>query len=204
MSRTPENWLDVAPVLDEGWIVHVGVTTSDGVPASLPMLYVRHDASLLLHGGVANATLAAMLDRGRVSGNVTLVDGLIVARSAFQSSVAYRSLPVKRTATLLDIDEKTTALERVIDGLVPGRALEIRPMTSGEIRATVLVRLDVERAVVRESSPLVNDAPSDRGDAVWAGVVPLDVVAGPPRAASDVADDVVVPPSIRAWRPPRG
>jgi nitroimidazol reductase NimA-like FMN-containing flavoprotein (pyridoxamine 5'-phosphate oxidase superfamily) len=204
MSSAPDNWSEAAAILDQGWIFHLGVSGPDGLAASIPLLYVRHDTSLLLHGGVANATLKDLVARGRASGNVTLVDGLIVARSAHQSSVAYRSVHVTGKIALVDGDDKPTALERVTEGLLAGRVAEIRPMTSGEMRGTLLVRLDIESAVVRTSSPVVDDTPSDRGGPQWAGVVPIEVSAGPPIAASDVSGDTPIPPSVRGWTPPRG
>ena len=204
MSPAPANWDEVAPVLDDGWILHLGVVGGDGLATSLPMLYVRDGNDLLLHGGVGNATLRSVLETGRASGTVTLVDALIVARSAFQSSLAYRSVVVTGAVTVVDDGEKAAALERVTEGLLAGRAREARPMTTGEIRATVVLRLTVEDAVLRVSSPVVEDVPSDHGGPQWAGVIPIDVVAGLPVTAHDVVPTTPVPPSVRSWRPPRG
>lgn len=204
MGDLPVNWSDIAEVLDQGWIFHLGLVNTDGIATSMPMLYVRDGSGLLLHGGVANATLKGVVSNRRASGNVTLVDGLIVARSANQSSVAYRSVSVAGTVSLVEGDAKTAALDLVTEGLLRGRTSEIRPMTSGEVRGTVLLRLEIESAVLRASEPLVHDAPSDQGGPEWAGVIPIEVSAGEPRRADDVSDQTPLPMSVRSWVPPRG
>jgi nitroimidazol reductase NimA-like FMN-containing flavoprotein (pyridoxamine 5'-phosphate oxidase superfamily) len=204
MSETTSNWSDVAAVLDEGWILHLAILTLDQTPISLPMLYVRDEHSLLLHGAVGNELLRGLNGTDIVSGTVTLIDGLVAARSAFQSSVTYRSVIVRgRLASLKDGD-KEAALVLITDVLIPGRRDEIRESTTGEVRATTVLRLEILEATLRLSPLVVDDTVSDRHSDVWAGVVPLTVEAGPPQVAPDVPFGTVIPPSIRAWRPRRG
>ena len=204
MSETTSNWSDVAAVLDEGWILHLAMFGLDQTPISLPLLYVRDEHSLLLHGAVGNELLRGLSGTDIVSGTVTLIDGLVAARSAFQSSVAYRSVIVRgRLASLKDGD-KEAALVLITDGLIPGRRDEIRESTTGEVRATTVLRLEILEATLRLSPLVVDDTVSDRHSDVWAGVVPLTVEAGPPQVAPDVPFGTVIPPSIRAWRPRRG
>ena len=204
MSETTSNWSDVAAVLDEGWILHLAMLGLDKTPISLPLLYVRDEHSLLLHGAVGNELLRGLSGTDIVSGTVTLIDGLVAARSAFQSSVAYRSVIVRgRLASLKDGD-KEAALVLITDGLIPGRRDEIRESTTGEVRATTVLRLEILEATLRLSPLVVDDTVSDRHSDVWAGVVPLTVEAGPPQVAPDVPFGTVIPPSIRAWRPRRG
>ena len=204
MSETTSNWSDVAAVLDEGWILHLAMLGLDQTPISLPLLYVRDEHSLLLHGAVGNELLRGLSGTDIVSGTVTLIDGLVAARSAFQSSVAYRSVIVRgRLASLKDGD-KEAALVLITDGLIPGRRDEIRESTTGEVRATTVLRLEILEATLRLSPLVVDDTVSDRHSDVWAGVVPLTVEAGPPQVAPDVPFGTVIPPSIRAWRPRRG
>lgn len=204
MSDVLHDWAVAAEILDHGWIFHLGVLGPDGVATSMPMLYVRDERSLLLHGGVANETLQSVLNRGIAAGNVTLVDGLVVARSAFQSSVAYRSVSVNGTMSQVEGDEKEALLRRVTEGLIAGRVDEIRPMTSGEVRGTVLLRLTITSAVARISLPEVHDTPSDVGGPQWAGVIPIDVLAGDPQRAADVPTATSLPPSVQWWTARRG
>lgn len=204
MSETTSNWSDVATVLDEGWILHLAILGLGQTPISLPLLYVRDERSLLLHGAVGNELLRGVSGTDIFSGTVTLIDGLVAARSAFQSSVAYRSVIIRgRLASLKDGD-KEAALVLITDGLIPGRRDEIRDSVSGEVRATTVLRMDILDATLRLSPLVVDDTVSDRHSDVWAGVVPLTVEAGPPQVAPDVPFGTVIPPSIRAWRPRRG
>jgi nitroimidazol reductase NimA-like FMN-containing flavoprotein (pyridoxamine 5'-phosphate oxidase superfamily) len=204
MSEMTSNWSDVAAVLDEGWILHLAVLGLDQTPISLPLLYVRDEHSLLLHGAVGNALLRGVSGADIVSGTVTLIDGLVAARSAFQSSVAYRSVILRgRIASLKDGD-KESALIRITDGLIPGRRDEIRESTRGEVRATNVLRLEILEATLRVSPMTVDDTASDRNSVDWAGVVPINLNGDLPQAAPDVPSSTPIPPSIRAWQPRRG
>ena len=93
---------------------------------------------------------------------------------------------------------------RITDGLIPGRREEIRESTTGEVRATTVLRLEILEATLRVSPLTVEDTPSDRNSDTWAGVVPINLNADLPQAAQDVPSSTVVPPSIRAWQPRRG
>lgn len=203
MSEVTSNWSSVAAVLDEGWVMHLAVMDSDGTALALPMLYVRDENSVLLHGAVGNDLLRRLDGAARIAGTVTLVDGLVVARSAFSSSVAYRCVMVRGSVHALHAQERSDALVRITDSLIPGRRGEIRDSTDGEVRATVVLRLEVDEATLRTSPLRVEDVPRDHGDAVWSGVVPLSLVAAEPQRADDVPADVPVPASVRQWRPSR-
>ena len=204
MSETTSDWSDVAAVLDDGWILHLAILGLDQTPVSLPLLYVRDEHSLLLHGAVGNALLRGVGGADIVSGTVTLIDGLVAARSAFQSSVAYRSVILRgRIASLKDGD-KESALIRITDGLIPGRRDEIRESTRGEVRATNVLRLEILEATLRVSPMTVDDTASDRNSVDWAGVVPINLNGDLPQAAPDVPSSTPIPPSIRAWQPRRG
>ncbi|MEI6736818.1 MAG: pyridoxamine 5'-phosphate oxidase family protein, partial [Actinomycetes bacterium] len=119
MSETTSDWSDVAAVLDEGWILHLAILGLDQTPVSLPLLYVRDEHSLLLHGAIGNALLRGVGGTDIVSGTVTLIDGLVAARSAFQSSVAYRSVMLRGRIASLQDGDKEAALIRITDGLIP-------------------------------------------------------------------------------------
>jgi len=204
VSETTSDWSDVATVLDEGWILHLAILGFDQTPISLPLLYVRDEHSLLLHGAGGNELLRGVSGTDIVAGTVTLIDGLVAARSAFQSSVAYRSVILRGHVTSLADGDKEAALIRITDGLIPGRRDEIRDSTTGEVRATTVLRLDVLDATLRVSPLVVEDIVSDRNGDDWAGVVPFTLEADLPQAAQDVPSDTTVPPSIRGWQPRRG
>ena len=204
MSETTSNWSDVAAVLDEGWILHLAILGLDQRPISLPLLYVRNEHSLLLHGAVGNELFRGLSGADIVSGTVTLIDGLVAARSAFQSSVAYRSVILSGRLASLNGGDKEAALMWITDGLIPGRREEIRESTTGEVRATTVLRLEILEATLRVSPLTVEDTPSDRNSDIWAGVVPVNLNTDLPQAAQDVPSSTVVPPSIRAWQPRRG
>ena len=204
MSETTSDWSDVAAVLDDGWILHLAILGLDQTPVSLPLLYVRDEHSLLLHGAVGNALLRGVGGADIVSGTVTLIDGLVAARSAFQSSVAYRSVILRGQIASLKDGDKESALIRITDGLIPGRRDEIRESTRGEVRATNVLRLEILEATLRVSPMTVDDTASDRNSVDWAGVVPINLNGDLPQAAPDVPSSTPIPPSIRAWQPRRG
>jgi hypothetical protein len=204
VSETTSNWSDVATVLDEGWILHLAILGLDQRPISLPLLYVRDEHALLLHGAVGNELLRGIGGSDIVSGTVTLIDGLVAARSAFQSSVAYRSVILRGRIASLQDGDKEAALIRITDGLIPGRRDEIRESTRGEVRATNVLRLEILEATLRVSPMTVDDTASDRHLDTWAGVVPINLNGDLPQAAPDVPSSTPIPPSVRAWQPRRG
>ena len=132
---------------------------------------------------------------------VTLVDGLIVARSTFESSVAFRSAVVFGPAELIeDPDERSMGLDRLIEGLIPGRSAEVRASKPDELRRTSVVRVRIVEASAKISAGPPEDGPEDvLGDA-WAGVVPLETRWGTPQPAGDGAvgrGEIPIPASVR-------
>jgi nitroimidazol reductase NimA-like FMN-containing flavoprotein (pyridoxamine 5'-phosphate oxidase superfamily) len=166
-------------VLDEAYIAHVGFVV-DGEPRVLPMTYGRIDDVLYLHGAAGNAMLRAS-SGAEVCVTVTLLDGLVLARSAFHHSMNHRSVVLLGTATKVDDDaEKRRALDAVVEHVLPGRSQAARPSNDVELRKTLVLRLPIEEgsAKVRTGGPV--DEPEDMDLAVWAGVVPLRLVADAP------------------------
>ena len=166
-------------ILDEAYIAHVGFTI-DGRPVVLPMTYGRDGEVLYLHGAVANAMLRAAAG-AEVCVTVTLLDGLVLARSAFHHSMNYRSLVLVGSATKVDDDgEKRRAFEVIVDHVMAGRSSVARPPSASEVRATFVLRLAIDEgsAKVRAGGPV--DEEEDRDLAVWAGVVPLTLVPAAP------------------------
>lgn len=189
--------------VDDGWVAHVAHLDEDGLPVATPMLYVRRDDELLLHGAVANSTMRRWVDSTRVSATISLIDGLVVARSAFNSSVAYRSVRIKGSIQSLDGSERDAALDYITDHLIPGRRDEIRGSHSGELRTTTVLALRLDEVELRNGSTEPRDALSDVDPRVWCGVVPIRIEAGAPQAHSSVDASVPVPASVRAWVAPR-
>jgi len=180
-------------ILDAGLVAHVAFVR-DGHPVVIPFLYARDGDSLLLHGSTGGG-LFLEPEGVEVSVGVTHVDGLVFARSVFDSSANYRSVVVHGRAVAVPADEKEAALLVVSEHLMPGRWDEVRPSTRKELAATSILRIGLDRASVKVRAHGASEEPDDGEDrAVWAGVLPLSLVAGAPEPSSDVA----VPPSVKA------
>jgi hypothetical protein len=186
----------VEAILDEGLVAHVGLAV-DGQPFVIPMVYARVGGDLYLHGSAASRLLRALGAGAPVCVTVTLLDGIVLARSAFHHSMNYRSVVIFGPAVVVtDPAERERALAAMVDHAVPGRSEEVRPPDRKELAATLLVRvaLDEVSAKVRSGPPI--DDERDLEVPVWAGVLPLRLVAGDPRP--DGPDDRPVPPAVAA------
>ena len=171
---------EVEAILDEGLVAHVGLAV-DGQPFVLPMAYARVGDRLYLHGSAASRLLRGLAAGAPVCVTVTLLDGLVLARSAFHHSMNYRSVVVVGGAVAVtDPEERERALAALVDHAVPGRSQEVRAPTGKELAATLLVRIDLDEvsAKVRTGPPIDDD--EDQAIPVWAGVVPLRLTAGDP------------------------
>lgn len=174
-------------IIDQARICHVGFTLNDQ-PYVIPMALGRDDERLLLHGSVASRLMKHLSAGLPCCVTVTHLDGLVLARSAFHSSMNYRSLMVFGRAHAVTADEdKRRGLDILVDHLVPGRSAELRASTIKELNATTLLALAIETFSVKMRTGPPNDAASDLDAAVWAGVVPLTLVAGEPEDAPDLA-----------------
>ena len=196
----------VHAILDEAFLCHLGFV-HDGAPAVLPTLYARHGDTLYLHGSTGSRPMRrAAADGGlAVCVTVTLVDALVLARSAFHHSVNYRSVVVHGTARpVTDPEEHAAALRLVVDHVVPGRSAECRPPTARELAATAVLRLDLTEvsAKVRTGGP--NDEPTDLTLPHWSGLVPVTTGYGPPVPAEDLDPTVPVPAGVADYRRPTG
>jgi uncharacterized protein len=167
-------------ILDEGFICHVGFVV-DGQPFVIPTGYGRKGDNLYLHGSAASRMLRN-LDQGvAVCVTVTLLDGLVLARSIFNHSMNYRSVVVLGVARALeDPKEKWEALRSLSEHILPGRWAEARQPNEKELKATLVIRLPIEEfsSKVRQGPPI--DDEEDYGFPTWAGVIPLQMVAGEP------------------------
>src|SRR6201997_3012217 len=167
-------------LLDEAFICHVGFCV-DGQPFVIPTSYGRKDANLYIHGSAASRMLRQMREGVAVCVTVTLLDGLVLARSVFNHSMNYRSVVILGKATLVDDpEEKLTALRLLSEHILPGRWDDARQPNERELKATSVLRVPIEEfsAKVR-TGPLIDDA-EDLAFPTWAGVIPLEMKAGAP------------------------
>jgi uncharacterized protein len=186
-------------ILDEGFLCHVGFVV-DGQPFVIPTSYGRKDDSLYIHGSAASRMLRQMKDGVPVCVTVTLLDGLVLARSIFNHSMNYRSVVVLGKAMLVDgADEKITALRLLSEHIIPGRWADARQPNERELKATSVLRLLIEEfsAKVR-SGPPIDDEP-DYSFPTWAGVVPLQMVADAPIDDSRILVDQTAPDYARNY-----
>jgi uncharacterized protein len=180
-------------ILDAGVVAQVGVV-DDGQPYIIPMAYARDGDRLLLHGSTASRLMRLLAAGAPACVSVTHLDAIVVARSAFESSMQYRSaLVLGRCRPAPDRD---VALARITDGLLPGRFDEARPMHTREAAATSIVELALEEWSVKVNTDGPDDPDEDRGTDVWAGVLPIRTVIGEPEPDHDVPPTVTVPPSV--------
>ncbi len=167
-------------ILDEGFLCHVGFV-ADGQPFVIPTSYARKDANLYIHGSAASRTLRNLKESVPVCITVTLLDGLVLARSVFNHSMNYRSVVVLGKATLVDDPaEKLDALRALSEHILPGRWADARQPNERELKQTSVLRLPIEEfsAKVRVG-PAIDDE-EDYSFPTWAGVIPLEMIAGSP------------------------
>lgn len=179
-KRAVYDQAQVHAILDEGFICHVGFV-ADGQPYVIPTGYARAGDRLYIHGSSASRMLRTLGQGASVCVEVTLVDGLVLARSAFHHSMNYRSVVVLGQACVVtDTEEKMAALSHFTNHIVPGRWDEVRQPNEQELKSTTVLALALDEvsAKVRSGGPI--DDEEDYALPVWAGVVPLRIEAGEP------------------------
>jgi len=204
-------------ILDAGLVAHVALTTDHG-PVVLPVGYARDGERLLLHGSTGAGLLREAADGAQLAVGITLLDGLVYARTLFDSSMNYRSVVVFGRATALRDEEKLAGLRLLSERLMPGRWDEVRPPTAKELAATLVLAVALDEVSVKmRTGPPSDDEPAageqvTGAGAVWAGELPFHTVAGRPVPAPDVPAGLPVPPSLavaarlveRSASPPSG
>ncbi len=193
----------VAAILDEGLVCHVGFE-DEGQPFVIPSVYARQGDRLVIHGSAASRMVKALAAGAPACVTVTLLDGLVLARSAFHHSMNYRSVVVLgRASEIVEPDEKRGALEAVVEHVAPGRAASVRPPNETELRATrvVAIPLDEASAKVRTGPP--KDDEEDYSLPVWAGELPLRLEPLAPLADPHPGPAVPPPPHVTGWGRPR-
>ena len=186
-------------ILDGGLICHVGFI-HDGVPVVIPTLYWREGDHLYLHG----SAVSRMLDRAReapVCVTVTLLDALVLTRSAFHHSVNYRSVVVfGRPVEVADPREKESHLRTFMEGLMPGRWDRLRPVKPRELKATRLLRLALDEASAKIRSGGPADDRADLTWPAWGGLIPIETSAGVPLSDEHVTASASTAPRLRKFR----
>jgi nitroimidazol reductase NimA-like FMN-containing flavoprotein (pyridoxamine 5'-phosphate oxidase superfamily) len=188
----------VHAILDAALVAHVGFADQDR-PMVIPMIFARTGETLYLHGAKATRIAKALGKGVPVCVEVTHVDGLVLARSAFHSSMNYRSVIVHGTARLVtDADEKEKALTAITDHMAPGRWDETRPTTDKEYRSTGVIAVPIEQAAakIRTGGPV--DDEEDYALPIWGGVVPVRQVLDGPQDDGRLVPGVELPQSVRA------
>jgi nitroimidazol reductase NimA-like FMN-containing flavoprotein (pyridoxamine 5'-phosphate oxidase superfamily) len=193
----------VDAILDEALFCHVGLVHGDGHPVVLPTIHARIGDHLYLHGSPASQLLRQARGPIEVCVTVTLIDGLVLARSAFHHSMNYRSVVVIGSAEeVTDSAEKSQALLALVEHVASGRSADARGPNEKELKGTLVLRLPLTEASakIRTGPPIDDD--DDLDLAVWAGVLPLTTAAGTPVTAPDLRGPAVVPEYVTAYRRP--
>jgi len=182
-------------ILDAAFLAHIGFNTGTQ-PFVIPMLYVRRDDTLLLHGSIASRLLKDVGAGIDACATVTIVDGLVLARSHFHHSVNYRSVVAfGKAQPIMDTAEKIVALKHFVEAMLPGRASESRAPDKNELAATTVLRFDIEDISAKIRSGGAKDDKADLALPYWAGVVPMKTTYATPIPSDDCA--LSLPQSVR-------
>ena len=205
LHRLPEKAVtdrDVAyAILDAGLVAHVAVV-SDGQPFVVPVGYARRGDEVIFHGSTASRLFKSLAQGAPTCFTVTLMDGLVLARSLFESSMHYRTVMALGTARVLEGDEELAALLDLSERLMPGRPTEARHPAPQELKATRTLALPLDEISVKIGDREPQDLPEDLADPtysrIWAGWVPIVETFGEPQA-DELAEGIPVPGYVREW-----
>jgi nitroimidazol reductase NimA-like FMN-containing flavoprotein (pyridoxamine 5'-phosphate oxidase superfamily) len=187
-------------ILDEGLIAHLGIVDAHGQPFVIPTLHARRGDVVYLHGSAAGRAMKTLAAGFPACLTVSLIDGLVLARSAMHHSANYRSVMLLgRARAIADASEKREALEAVIEHVVPGRWAEVRPPSDNELKATAVLEMTIDEASAKvRTGPPVDDE-DDYALETWAGVLPLQTVTGAPRPDERMPAHIPVPGYVSAY-----
>jgi nitroimidazol reductase NimA-like FMN-containing flavoprotein (pyridoxamine 5'-phosphate oxidase superfamily) len=189
----------IYPILDEAFLCHVGFVV-DGQPFVIPTGFARIGDTLYIHGSAASRMLRTLAGGIQVCVTVTLVDGLVLARSAFHHSMNYRSVVILgRAIPVEDREEKLRVLRAFTDHIVAGRWDGLRPVTDSELKATSVLALPLAEVSAKIRSGPPKDETEDYALPIWAGVVPLRVVASAPVADPKLPSGIGTPEHARNY-----
>jgi nitroimidazol reductase NimA-like FMN-containing flavoprotein (pyridoxamine 5'-phosphate oxidase superfamily) len=187
-------------VLDACRVGHLALSDA-GQPYVLPVAYARHGEHVIVHGSTASRLFRALADGVPTCFTVTILDGLVLARSAFESSMHYRSAMVLGSCEIVPDAEKLRSLEVLSEHLMPGRWAQLRVPRAKEVAATMLLRLPLREWSVKVSAGWPDDPAEDLDEPVWAGVLPIMSTFGAPVATPDLRGDFEPPQYLSQWTP---
>jgi uncharacterized protein len=196
-KRSVEDRDEMYAILDSTILCHVGYV-ENGQPFVLPYAFTRDGDRILIHGSSGARFMRELAKGVPTCVTVTKLDGMVVARTTFDSSMNYRSVVILGAAEEITGPEKNELLERVSDGLLPGRVNEVRTSTAKELAATTLLSLSLEEASVKVRTGMPEDGEGS-GTGVWSGVIPVRLVADEPIAGDEESASLEVPPSVIAY-----
>ena len=189
-------------ILDEALVAHLGFV-ADGQPYVIPTLHARVGDEVLIHGSAASRMVRTLGSGVPACLTVTLIDGLVLARSAFHHSINYRSVVIHGVAReVTDEATKQTALAGLVDAVVPGRSAAVRGPSVKELRATTVLRLDLRNVSLKSRSGPPGDDGTDLELPYWAGVIPISTATGQAQPAPDLAVGIPVPAHVSGWARP--
>ncbi len=196
-SRGHYDTATIYPIIDEALICHVGFV-QDGQPYVIPTLHARQGDRLLLHGSRASRLLRHVAAGSQVCITITLVDGIVLARSVFHHSINYRSVVIfGHGQVIADADERLAALEAFTERLLPGRWQEARGPNPVELKQTAIVAVPIDSASAKIRSGPPSDEETDMDLPVWAGVLPIQQVVGVPVPDPALHAGIDLPQSVR-------
>lgn len=187
-------------ILDEAFVCHVGFII-DQRPVVIPTAYARVGDDLLIHGSTVSRMFITLAMEVDVCVTVTLIDGLVLARSAFDHSMNYRSVMIfGKARVLIDRQNKVAALRAFTEQIIPRRWDEVRPPNVQELKATTVLMLPLQEvsAKIRTGAPIDNE--QDYELDIWAGVIPLKLSAGEPIADDRLKEGISIPPSVLNYK----
>lgn len=186
-------------ILDEGLVCHVAFTL-DNQPFIIPTSYCRVDNTIYLHGSVGSHFFMQMAKGIPLCVSVTLIDGLVLARSVFNHSMNYRSVVAFGKGRLVDTDaERWLAAERFTEHIIPGRWAEARKPSESDMKKTMFIAVDIEEASVKYRAHGVGDDPEDMNLHVWAGVIPMQLLPLEPQTDEAGVQGISVPDYVQDY-----
>jgi nitroimidazol reductase NimA-like FMN-containing flavoprotein (pyridoxamine 5'-phosphate oxidase superfamily) len=184
-------------LLDSEYVAHVGFIDNDvNEPFVIPMAYARDNDRILLHGSTGSRLMMKIAAGAQLCITVTKLNAIVVAKSAFNSSMNYESVMIFGKAKILKDEEKMAAMTAITDVLVPGMSSYARPLKPKEVAGTMIVGVPLEKYSAKTRTGGVIDEPEDKELPIWSGVIPLTTLRGTPITADDSAG-IAIPPHIR-------
>ncbi len=202
-ERGAHDFETIARILDEALYCHIGFVV-DGQPYVVPTGYGRDGRTVYLHGSAASRMLKTLSGGVPMSMTVTLLDGLVLARSAFHHSINYRSVMIVGVAREVAEGEKLHGLEVITEHLVPGRWADVRPPASQELKATAVLKLNIDEASAKIRSGPPQDDEADLGLDCWAGELPFLLATQPPVVDEHTPLHIAVPDYVTNYERPVG